>query len=381
MSRATAMVLAAGYALRLRPLTSGRAKAVVPFLNRPILDYTLDWLSRSGHRRVVINLHHAAESIRFHYGRSVFGVDLEYSVEQRLLGTAGGPRAAINLLEERFLLVNGDVAFGMALGALRRHHEESGACSTLGLHRGPEAASYPQIKTAADGQILCFPPRPGDAEEGKSKERPHVEDSNTIEQVARGCFAGLHLIERSVFDVVPRGVPCDIIRPVYRELLAEGLRIDAIPLVGAWYEVGDPSRYIDGQLCCLARGDLPLAVDGYVRHQRSGYATHQTRLDNAALEPPYLLGPGVRVKGGSWLSGVVAARGSHVETGSELSNSVLWENARIGAGSSLHRVIVLEGVHVPSGTEAEGIVFTADGPVAIGGDVGVQSGWAGTPAS
>ena len=342
------MVLAAGHATRLRPLTASVAKAVVPFLNRPLLDHTLEWLARSGFRRVVINLHHASESIVQRYGTSFGELHIDYSPEPALLGTGGGPRNALDLLEDRVLLVNGDVVGLMSIGALLRHHEATRALATLALYRGSAAAGYPEVVAAASGELLAFP---GD--------EPVASPENAV----RGVFTGLHVIERSVLEQLPGGCATGIVDPVYRQMLEGGHPIHAIAVPGAWYEVGDPMRYIDNQLTSLRVGDVPLGVYGYQRVSAGGYRSVHSHLENVHLVPPYLAGPGVRLRHGARLQSVILGDRTRVGAACRLDRVVTWSDSWIGPGCRLRDVVVMDGVHVPSGTNASNVVFTTTGAV------------------
>ncbi len=344
----TPMILAAGHATRLRPLTGEMAKAVVPFLNRPLLDHTLDWLARAGFRRAVINLHHAGESIARRYGRSALGLAIDYSWETELLGTAGGPRKALDLLEDRVLLINGDVVGLMSIGALVRHHEANSALATLALHRGDAAAGYPRVTAAAGGELLAFPgdeagPAPADA--------------------VRGVFTGLHVIERSVLEQLPSGCAAGMVDVVYRQMLAGGHSLHAVAVPGSWYEVGDPARYIDNQLTSLRLGDVPLGLQKYQRVSAGGYRSIHSHLENVRLVPPYLAGAGVRLRHGARLRSVVLGDRTRVGAASSLERVVTWRDAWIGPNCRLRNVVVMADVHVPSGTEAANVVFTAAGKV------------------
>lgn len=345
------MILAAGRATRLRPLSEQRAKAVVPFLNRPLLDYTLDWLARQGFGRVVINLHHGGETIESRYGGRAFGLDVVYSREPRLLGTGGGPRQALDLLGERILLINGDVLTLASLGPLLRHHETSGALVTLGLYAGASAQGYPRVTASADGRLLAFPGEEVSADAGP---------------LVRGVFAGIHLLERRVLELLPPGVPCGTVIPLYRELLRADLPISALRLVGSWYEVGDPARYIDNQLAALARGGFPLARRGTLRFLDGGYVSAHAHLENTRLRAPFLVGSGARIKHGAQVTASVVGDRARVASGAGLHSCVLWPGAWVGAGARLRRCVVMEGVRVPPGTVARETVFAPGGETAFG---------------
>src|SRR5437764_532988 len=85
-----AVILAAGFGTRLWPLTEDRTKPAIPFLNRPLIAYAVDYLAAHGIRDIIVNLHHQPESIRRALGDgSALGVRLHYSFEEEILGTSG----------------------------------------------------------------------------------------------------------------------------------------------------------------------------------------------------------------------------------------------------------------------------------------------------
>lgn len=351
----TPMVLAAGFGTRLRPLTERVAKPVVPFLNRPLLDYTLDWLARCGFERVVVNLHHAPESIARRYGRRGFGMHLEYSREPRILGTGGGLRRALDRLGEEILVVNGDVLTLAPLGPLVRVHRERGALATLGLFAGSVGHDYSQVAATPDGRLASFPSELATA---------------PAEATVRGVFCGVHLVRREAVAMLPEGVFAGIVDHVYTPLLADGAPLAACPLAGSWYEVGDPGRYIDHQLHALRHGAVPLAVAGMPRFVDGGYVAADGHLETMRLRPPFLVGAGVRVHDGAWVQGCVLADRTRVGRGARLQEVISWAGAVIGPGARLRRCVVMEDVRVPADTEATETVFTAAGPLPFGGPGG-----------
>ena len=95
-----AMVLAAGLGTRLRPITYGIPKPMAPVLNRPVMEHIVRLLARHGFAEAIANLHWFPETIEGHFGDgAAFGVDLTYSREEQLLGTAGGVRNVASYLQ------------------------------------------------------------------------------------------------------------------------------------------------------------------------------------------------------------------------------------------------------------------------------------------
>ena len=106
-----AMVLAAGFGKRMRPLTDRMPKPMIPVLDKPLIEYSLERLAAAGIKNVVINLAYLGEQIREHLGKGErWGLDIQYSPEDEPLETAGGITRALPLLGDApFLVVNGDV--------------------------------------------------------------------------------------------------------------------------------------------------------------------------------------------------------------------------------------------------------------------------------
>lgn len=337
------MILAAGFGRRLAPLTDRRAKSVVSFLNRPLLDFTLDAVARLGFREVVINLHHLPDSVREACRGSSFGLEIHFSFEETILGTAGGPRKVLDRLRDRVLLINGDIASTMSVGNLWAHHCASGALATMALHDGPAAVGYPGIEIDDDGAVTHIP--------GVGVGEP---DSS---RGPAGCFAGIHIVERAVLDLAPEGTFCGMVDPVYAELMRQGLPLHGVAVPGAWYEIGMPDRYIACQLDALRREDFPAAFAGARRVAPAAYLRGLVGFARAGLRPPYFLDRGVLVEEGSLLRGVVAGPRVRVGCGATVRDSVLLEGAAIGPGARLERCLVLDDATVPAGARITGEVI------------------------
>src|SRR5215203_3620735 len=127
-----AMVLAAGLGTRLRPITYAIPKPMVPVVNRPVMEHTLRLLARHGFREAIANLHWFPETIEARFGDgSELGLELSYSREERLLGTAGGVRNAAGFLGDSFLVVAGDALTDLDFAAMREFHESHDGLATV----------------------------------------------------------------------------------------------------------------------------------------------------------------------------------------------------------------------------------------------------------
>jgi NDP-sugar pyrophosphorylase family protein len=309
------MVLAAGYGLRMRPLTLLRAKPALPVLNRPLLHWTLERLARAGVRDVIVNAHHLPETIEKAV-RSAKGLGLRLSTvreQDEILGTGGGPRAVrARLGKEPVLLVNGDVLFGMDLAALVRRHRVWGARATLALRPNPGGYSA-VVCQPRTGRILSIAGRPSPAPVG-----------------IVSMFASVHVLDPALLEALPEG-PSDSVLDLYIPMLARGEPVHGSRVFGAWYDFGRPSLYRDAQLQMLPRG--------------------RSLIDDTA-----------RVASPSVRRSVVGSR-SRIGTGAVVEASVLWERATVERGARVARSILTAGAVVRKGERASGVIVMPAGAV------------------
>src|SRR3954466_10188108 len=152
-----ARVLVGGEGRRLRPLPSTVPKPVVPLVDRPFIVYMLDWLRGHDVDDVVMSCGHLASGVRNVLGDgTAFGIKLRYVEEPRPLGTGGAVKFAASLLDERFLMLNGDVLTDIDLTAQIAQHERTGAIATLGLVPVEDPSAYGLVRTTPDGQVTEF---------------------------------------------------------------------------------------------------------------------------------------------------------------------------------------------------------------------------------
>src|SRR5205814_1285760 len=156
-----ALSLAGGEGTRLRPLTTTVPKPVVPLVDRPFIRFMIDWLNRHGVDDVVMSCGHLASGVRNVLGDgSAFGLRLRYVEEPRPLGTGGAVKFAASLLDERFLMLNGDVLTDLDLTGQVEQHERTGARATLALTPVEDPSAYGLVRTKPDGQVTEFVEKP-----------------------------------------------------------------------------------------------------------------------------------------------------------------------------------------------------------------------------
>jgi NDP-sugar pyrophosphorylase family protein len=222
-----ALVLAAGLGTRLDPLTRLVAKPAVPLGERTLIERVLEHLQREGVRDVVLNLHHKPETITAVVGDGAhLGLQVRYSWEREILGSAGGPRRALGLIDsDTFFLVNGDTLCEFPLGPMLEAHEHSSADVTLAVVPNPAPRQYNGIRAGDDRVVRGFAPR------GAAAGTWH--------------FVGVQVASASVFGSLPDGVPAETMSGLYRGLVAtQPGRLCVYPVSAPFLDVGTPRDYL-----------------------------------------------------------------------------------------------------------------------------------------
>jgi mannose-1-phosphate guanylyltransferase len=333
-----ALILVGGEGTRLRPLTSTVPKPVVPLVDRPFIVFMLDWLRRHGVDEVVLSCGSGrlAEGVRGVLGEGEgVGIRLRYVEEPEPLGTGGALKYAEDLLDERFLMLNGDVLTDIDLTAQIAQHEATGARGTLALTPVEDPSNYGLVRTAEDFAVTGF------------VEKPSADqiDTNRIS-------AGAYVLERSVLDLLETGRPASIERDVFPRLVGDGLY--GYMAEGYWLDIGTPERYLTGTFDIL---DGTVATSVSLDGADSG---------EGRVVAPALVAPGCRIGAGARVGGrVVLREGVSVGAHTTIERAVVLEGASIGERCSLHGCIIGPGVTIADGCVVDGLSVLGEG-VSVG---------------
>lgn len=294
-----ALVLTAGLGTRLRPLSCIRAKPAMPVAGEPLVRRIVRCLAAAGISRLVLNLHHLAGTICAAVGDgSDLDVKVRYSWENPVLGSAGGPRRALPLLDaDRFLIVNGDTLTDLDPNALLADHARSGALVTLAVIPNPSPERYGGVRVANDGAVTGFVPR------GTAGPSWH--------------FIGVQAAQTRAFSDLAPDAPAESVSWLYPRLMREQTgSVRAFRTSARFFDIGTPADYLR---TCLAFA----AAEG-----------HENRL--------------------------VGAR-CRVARSARLSRTVLWDEVTVGDDAALIDCIVADGACIEAGTRLRGCAIVPAG--------------------
>jgi NDP-sugar pyrophosphorylase family protein len=324
-----AVILAGGEGTRLRPLTLSTPKPVVPVVDRPFLRHQLDLLAKAGVREVVFSVAYRPERVEAVFGDgSALGMRIRYAVEATPLGTGGAVRHALPLLDERTIVMNGDVLTDVDLSALVARHEAEQASATILLTPVPNPAAYGLVETDAADRVLRF----------REKPQPHEITTDTIN-------AGIYLLETRVLDLIPPAVNYSIERGFFPALLARGDLVLGPVHRGYWIDIGTPEKYLQVHRDIL-RGRFPIALEAEA--VRGGFVAKGARVAlEAELNAPFFVGPGCEVDAGARLGpDAVLVSGVRIRRGASVRDSVLWPGAEAADDASVETSLVGPGVRI-----------------------------------
>ena len=317
--RLRAVVLAAGRGERLRPLTDFEPKPLLPVGGRAVAEHTFAALAAVGCEAVALNLHHLGDRVRDVFEGAVNGMPITYSPEEKLLGTLGALVELQGFLSpaDLVIVINGDSLCNWPLRGLIRKHQKTGAVATLMVSRRADTAEFGGgVGFDKEGKVVSF------------------RSDRSIREVAhRHVFAGAHVFSPGLLDGLLRG-PADTITDLYEPLMAAGEPIQAYLSRRRWFDLGTPTRYLDG-------------ATGWALARLPGLPPRRTAL-----------APGAEVAEGARLRGVVIERGAGVAAGAKIERSLLLPGAKVAEDCRVSDCILGFDVHLPAGTSVEGRMIT-----------------------
>ncbi len=319
-----AVIMAGGEGTRLRPLTSNVPKPMLPLVNRPMMEHIVGLLREHGIGEIVVTVAYLANSIRTYFGDgSEFGVKMVYAIEENPLGTAGSVRNAREVLDERFLVISGDVLTDVDLSSIIRFHEEREALATIGLIAVENPLEFGIVITRPDGSIDRFLEKPTWGEVF----------SDTIN-------TGIFVLEPRIFDYIEPDRPVDFSGEVFPALLEAKEPLYGAVADGYWEDVGTLEAYVRAHQDVLD-GRVHVDVPGFELSQGVWLGEGAEVHPEARIEGAAVIGDYCRVEAGCRL-GPYTVLGSNVrvQRDVDLERVVVHDNAYLGETVRLRGTVV-----------------------------------------
>jgi mannose-1-phosphate guanylyltransferase/phosphomannomutase len=339
-----AVIMAGGEGTRLRPLTSNAPKPMLPLVNRPMMEHVIDLLHLHGIEEIVVTVAFMANAIRTYFGDgSEFGVHMVYATEETPLGTAGSVRNAMQYLDERFMVISGDVLTDIDLGAMIAEHEAREAIATIGLVHAENPLEFGIVITQDDGRIERFLEKP------------------TWGQVFSDTInTGIFVLEPSIFDFIEPDRPVDFSNEVFPKLLAADLPLYGAIADGYWEDVGTLEAYVRAHKDILD-GAVKVNVPGFELGDGVWLGEGAEVHPDAHVVGPAVIGVNCRIEAGARV-GQYTVLGANVRVRAEaqLERTVINDNAYLGEGVRLRGAVIGRACDLRKGVRAEEGVVVGD---------------------
>jgi mannose-1-phosphate guanylyltransferase len=329
-----ALILAGGFATRLRPLSCSRPKILFPLVNKPLLQWTFERLVKSNVSEVILAVSLRTETMFKQRRFPKCGLRVVYSQDplRKPLGTGGPIKKAEKLIgrDAPFLVLNEDVFADLDYSKILEEHEKNkNAVATIALHDIKDPSRYGVAKLGKNNNIEKFiekPPR-GSA------------PTNLIN-------AGVYVLSPKVFEYIPEGRAVSIERQIFPKLAEESMLYGHV-FQGLWMDIGKPKDYLE-----INRKMLDMLSP----------KTEYRFSKNVQIRKPVALGKGVTVGGNATL-GPYAVLGRDVAVGHrvQIRNSIIFAGAVISDMVSISGAVVGEDAVIGKGAKINEGCIVSDG--------------------
>jgi mannose-1-phosphate guanylyltransferase/phosphomannomutase len=319
-----AVVMAGGAGSRLRPLTINHPKPMVPMVNKPVIAHILDLLKRHGILDVVMTLQFMAEEIQDYFGDGQSnGMNIQYSIEETPLGTAGSVKQAQPLLDDTFIVISGDAITDVDLSAVIEYHRSKKSLATIALYRVPNPLEYGVVIVDDSGRIRQFQEKP-----------------SWGEVISDTVNTGIYVLEPKVLDYFEPQISYDFSKDLFPMLLEKNDPMYGYVVEGYWCDVGNLAEYMRANNDIL-EGRAHVEPLGQQLGGGIWVGEGVEIAPDAQLYGAVFLGQGVKIKAGVIIHGPTSIHEyTVVDNYVHIDRSIIWRNCYIGEGSELRGAII-----------------------------------------
>lgn len=217
-----AVILAGGKGTRLRPYTTSFPKPLMPIGNKPVLEIIVRQLKSQGIDQIVMMVGYLSELIMAYFGNGGrFGVDITYSKEEQPLGTVGGLSLISDVLDDTFLMINGDTLTSLNFLDLIRQHDNSRAIATVALKERQTTVDFGVVELNGNNEVAEY------------REKPTL-----VSLVS----TGVNVMSPRVLDYIEFSQYLDF-PTLVRKLVSNGQTVKGYVFDGYWLDIGRPDDY------------------------------------------------------------------------------------------------------------------------------------------
>jgi mannose-1-phosphate guanylyltransferase len=314
-----AVILAGGFATRLRPLSCSRPKTLFPIVNKPLLEWIFEHLANNGVNEAILAVNALTQFYIRQQKLPRHGLKIRYSIDppRMPLGTAGPVKKAEKLIghDEPFIVLNGDIFADINYKALVETHEKCNALATIALCKVEDPCRYGVAELEDGNRIKRFIEKPA-----KNKV-----PSNLIN-------AGVYVLSPKVFDYIPTGKAVSVEREIFPKLAEEG-QLYGHHVNGLWMDIGKPEEYLEINkiiLDSIAKTSKLVKAKNFELKNPVAFDKHVSINEKSVIGPYAIIGKNVSIGNNVKISNSVIFSNVHIEDFASIDGAIIGEGARIG---------------------------------------------------
>jgi len=320
------MILAAGLGERMLPLTHILPKPLIPVANIPSIEYSINLLKNNGIKEIIINTHYKTKDlIDYFQNRALAGIDIQFSHEEILLGTAGGIKRAEKFLKgDTFIVVNSDIVIDIDLNEVVEFHKKKGALVTMVLREDKNVEKYGIIGIDSENRVKRF------LNKGTS----------AFKSLKNMMFTGIQIFEQEIFDELPPVRPCSISEEIYPGLISRGYPVFGYLTMNYWMDMGTHRRYLEVNHDMLQNKYPSFERMAEARGISLNLVNKFINKDINIIPPVIIDEPSVIKEGCDIGPSVVLGKNSILDQGVVIRESVVWENVYVSENAEISNSII-----------------------------------------
>jgi mannose-1-phosphate guanylyltransferase / phosphomannomutase len=341
-----AVIMAGGFGTRIQPLTASMPKPMIPLFNRPIMLHIVELLKKYDITELVMLLYHQPFYIKnFFRDGSDFGVKITYVTPIADMGTAGAVKAAEKYLNERFLVISGDLLTDFNLKKILDFHADHKAKATITLTSVKDPLQFGVVITDKEKRITQFLEKPGWGEV----------ISDTIN-------TGIYVLEPEILKYIPEGENFDFSQDLFPLMLKKKDALFGVTAKGYWRDIGNTDSYREAYHD-IFKGRINLKID----ETKQDFAGKELRIgadvklaQSAGLEGTVVIGDNSQILGDVRIKDSVIGRNCTIEAGVRLNRCIIWDNSYVKKGAKITDSVICSNVRIGQGAILEEGVIVAD---------------------
>ncbi len=337
--RMKAVILAGGTGELMNPLSLTKPRSMLYIGREPLIHHLVRHLASQGFNEIITTVGYKQEQITSYLASGQkYGVKIVHVSEgKKALGTAGSVKLAKTLLDEPFLVIQGDTVTDVNIASFVQRHREAGAMASIGVKEVENPSLYGVLVLRSDGSVKEF------------VEKPQIKIPSKL------ASTGIYFLDPSSLDHIPDDRSYDFASDLFPTLLSKTAAVFGFPLDGFWIDAGEKAGYLQANSWYLRNMHRNISPESTVKGEVRGnvYVGRNVMIDTgSSVANPSIIDEGVSVgRGASIGPDAVLMKNTKAGKGARIFASSVYENCDIEDSALIEYSVVAENCQIGEGVE------------------------------